>query len=66
MDNLNVAMNAAIILNPKNSLSFDTAKYLIKLYNSWLQGQDLLQTLQLVLGYEVVAGVGFEPTTFRL
>jgi len=27
-------------------------------YNIWLRGQDLLKALQLVLGYEVVAGAG--------
>ena len=34
-------------------------------FTIWLRGQDLLKTLQLVLGYEVGAGTGFEPDQFN-
>ena len=43
----------------KSRLKNKTANYIINNITIWLQGQDLLKTLQLVLGYEVVAGAGF-------
>ena len=56
MDTLKAAMNAAIIQNSKSRLKYETTKTLIYCSFYWLRGQDLLKTLQFVLGCEVVAG----------